>query len=120
MRNTMYKQVAAYVVNNNASRTRTCKEFGITKRTLKDHMKNAKLYMTKTYNMAVNVFNEKPSERGDLPTYLQVAQYVIDSKPTREQVMKRFELTHKSLYDALRYLKSKNENMYNRVKAILK
>lgn len=104
-----------FIVANGATREKTCKKFGITKKMLNGRISILKDYDRSLYNEVHNILDNQTRKHNSLPLYLRVAEHVMNTGDSWYGTMEFFDITDKELYDSIRYLKSKNEAVYNRV-----
>jgi hypothetical protein len=115
MKNSIVVETAQYIVDNQSTREKACKKFGITKKMLAGRVAVLKEIDRTLYNQVHEVLDGQERKHNSLPLYLRVAEYVLNSRDCWYGTMEHFDISDKELYDALRYLKSKNEAVYNRV-----
>jgi len=115
MKNSVIVETVQFIIDNQATREKTCKKFGITKKMLAGRVAVLKEIDRKLYNQVHEVLDSQERKHNSLPLYLRVAEYVLNSGDCWYGTMEHFDITDKELYDALRYLKTKNPAVYGRV-----
>ena len=115
MKNSVIIETAQYIVDNQTTREKACKKFSITKKMLAGRVAVLKKIDRKLYNQVHEVLDRQKRKHNSLPLYLRVAEYVLNSGDCWYGTMEHFNISDKKLYDALRYLNSKNQAVYNRV-----
>lgn len=108
-------ETGKFIVKNGASREKTCKKFAITKKMLSGRIAVLKQYDRELYNEIHDVLDNRGRRMNSLPLYLRVAEHVLNTGDSWYGTMEHFDITDKTLYDALRYIKAKNEPMYKRM-----
>lgn len=115
MRNSVVVETAKFIIDNQSTREKACKKFGITKKMLAGRVAVLKEIDNTLYNQVHEVLDGQERKHNSLPLYLRVAEYVLNSGACWYEAKERFNISDKELYDALRYLEKKNPAVYSRV-----
>lgn len=116
MSNSVVIETGKFIVDKQATREKACKNFGITKKMLSGRIAVLKQYDKALYNQVHEILDDKGRKLNSLPLYLRITEYILNTHDCWYGTKEHFDITDKELYDALRYLKSKNSAVYARVK----
>lgn len=116
MNNSVVIETGKFIVDNQATREKTCKNFSITKKMLSGRIAVLKQYDEALYNQVHEVLDNQGRKYKSLPLYLRITEHILNTHGSWYGTMEHFGITDKELYDALRYLKSKNPAVYARVR----